>query len=155
MASSLYDLQYHVLLDVLGVLSDVIFFYSVFVVIRWIVGLWYEYTWEVIEYFMSFIMHDCYRFVHLSDLSIQFGQLDWFIFSGRGALWWVESCGLYIQVPEGDKTHICIVAIKGKTMWFIHVDWVYFVCIMSSCLRRYSIIYELNTLDSCRIAVDV
>jgi hypothetical protein len=31
---SLFDLQYHVLLDVLGVLSDVIFFCGVFIGIR-------------------------------------------------------------------------------------------------------------------------
>ena len=44
---------------------------------------------------------------------------------------------LYIPVTEGDKTRICIVAIKGKMMDFIHSDWIYFVYIMSSCLRRY------------------
>ena len=62
---------------------------------------------------------------------------------------------IYILVTEMDKTRICIVAIKDKTMGFIHTDWIYFVYIMSSCLRRYSILYELNTLDACSIAVDV
>ena len=47
----------------------------------------------------------------------------------------------YIPVTERDKTRICIVAIKGNTTGFIHIDWVYFVYIMSSCLRRYSILY--------------
>ena len=61
---------------------------------------------------------------------------------------------IYIPVTEGDKTHICVVAIKDKKMGFIHA-WVYFVYIMSSCLRRYSVLYELNTLDACWIAVVV
>ena len=28
---------------------------------------------------------------------------------------------IYIPVTEGDKTRICIVAIKGKTMGFINI----------------------------------
>ena len=61
---------------------------------------------------------------------------------------------LYIQVKEGDMARICIVVIKGKTTGFIHIDWVYFVYIMSSCLRRYSVFNELNTIDACWIAVN-
>ena len=61
---------------------------------------------------------------------------------------------LYIPVTERDKTRICIVAIKGKMMGFIHIDWVYFVYIMSSCLRRYSVCHELDTIDACWIAID-
>ena len=53
-----------------------------------------------------------------------------------------------------DMTCTCIIAIKYEKTGFIHV-WVYFVYIMSSCLRRYSVLYELNTLDACWIAVDV
>ena len=62
---------------------------------------------------------------------------------------------LYIPVTKRDKTRICIATIKDKTMGFIHIDWIYFVYIKSSCLRRYSVMYELNTLDACWIAVDV
>jgi hypothetical protein len=43
-------------------------------------------------------------------------------------------------------------------MGFIHEENTcefYFVYIISSCLRRYSILYGLNTLDACWIAVDV
>ena len=54
-----------------------------------------------------------------------------------------------ILVTERDMTRICIVDIKDKMMGFIHIDWIYFVYIMSSCLRRYSDLYELNTLDAC------
>ena len=60
-----------------------------------------------------------------------------------------------IPVTERDMTRICIVSIKDKNMGFSHIDWVYFVYIMSSCLRRYSILYELNTLDAYWISVDV
>ena len=62
---------------------------------------------------------------------------------------------LYPSDKLGDKTRICIVAIKGKMMGFIHIARLYFVYIMSSCLRRYSVLYELNTLDACWMAVDV
>ena len=48
----------------------------------------------------------------------------------------------------------CIVATKGKTMGFNHIDWFYSIYIMSSCLKRYSVRYELNTIDACWIAVD-
>ena len=58
-------------------------------------------------------------------------------------------------VTKGDLTCICIVAIKGKMIGFIHIGWVYFVYIISSCLRRHSIPNELNTIDACWIAVDV
>ena len=47
-----------------------------------------------------------------------------------------------------------VVSIKGKTAGFIYIDWVYFVYIMSSCLRCYSIFHELNTIDACWIVVD-
>jgi hypothetical protein len=59
-----------------------------------------------------------------------------------------------IPVTERDMPRICIVAIKDKKMGFILIDWVYFVYIMSSCLRHYSVFHELNTLDACWIAVD-
>ena len=61
---------------------------------------------------------------------------------------------LYIPVTVGDKTRICIVAIKDKTMGFNHIAWFYSVYIMSSCLKRYSVCHELNTIDACWIAVD-
>ena len=52
-------------------------------------------------------------------------------------------------------TRICIVVIKDKNMGFTHIDRVYFVYGVSSFLRRYSVLCELNTLDACWIAVDV
>ena len=48
-----------------------------------------------------------------------------------------------ILVIEGDKTRICIVAIKGKMTGFIHIGWIYFVYIMSSCLMRYYVLMNL------------
>ena len=52
------------------------------------------------------------------------------------------------------KARICIVATKGKTTGFNHIDWFYSVYIMSSCLKHYSVCHELNTIDACWIAVD-
>ena len=60
MASCLFDLQYHVLLDFLRLLSDVIFFCGVFVGIRWIVRLWLDYSWILIEFSPNSFMHDLY-----------------------------------------------------------------------------------------------
>ena len=59
-----------------------------------------------------------------------------------------------IPVTEGDMTRICIIAIKGKMMGFIHIVRFYFVYIMSFYLGCYSVFHELNTLDTCWIAVD-
>ena len=46
---------------------------------------------------------------------------------------------------RGSEARICIVAIKGKMMGFIHIAWVYSVYIMSSYFMHYSVCYELNT----------
>ena len=61
-------------------------------------------------------------------------------------------------VTEGAARHACVVAIKGSKMGFIHEEITcgfYFVYIMSSFLRHYSVLYGLNTIDACWIAVDV
>ena len=67
-----------------------------------------------------------------------------------------DGFGLAVLNPSDRKGHdtYCIIAINGKMLGFIHIDWIYFVYIMSSCLRRYSISCKLNTLDACWIAVD-
>ena len=44
----------------------------------------------------------------------------------------------------------CIVAIEDNKMGFISYCMSLSLCIMSSCLMRYSILYELNTLDAGR-----
>ena len=53
-------------------------------------------------------------------------------------------------VTEGDMKHICIVAIKGKKMGFSSYCLSLSLYIMSSYLRRYSVLYELNTLEAGR-----
>jgi hypothetical protein len=67
-----------------------------------------------------------------------------------------DGFGLALLNPSDRKGHdtYCIIAIKGKMMGFIHIAWIYFVYIMSSCLRCYSVSRELNALDACWIAVD-
>ena len=44
----------------------------------------------------------------------------------------------------------CIVATKGKMMGFGHIACTYFVYIMPSCLKHYSVCHELNTTDASR-----
>ena len=66
--------------------------------------------------------------------------------------------GLILRCPhpvtEGVARHACIVAIKDKKMGFSSYCMSLSLYIMSSCLSRYSVLYELNTLDACWIAVD-
>ena len=40
-------------------------------------------------------------------------------------------------------------------MGFIHIGWIYFIYIMSSCLTHYSFFHELNTLDAWWISDDM
>ena len=55
---------------------------------------------------------------------------------------------------KGNDTY-CIVAVEDKKMGFISYCMSLSHYIMSSFLMRYSVLYELNTLDACWIAVDV
>ena len=55
---------------------------------------------------------------------------------------------------KGTDTY-CIVAIEDKKMGFISYCMRLSLYIMSSFLMPYSVLYELNTVDACWIAVDV
>ena len=55
---------------------------------------------------------------------------------------------------KGNNTY-CIVAIEDKNMGFISYCMSLSLYIMASFLMCYSVLYELNTLDVCWIAVDV
>ena len=50
---------------------------------------------------------------------------------------------------KGNDTY-CIVAIEDRKMGFISYCLSLSLYIMSSCLMRYSVLYELNTLDAGR-----
>ena len=54
---------------------------------------------------------------------------------------------------RGNDTY-CIVAIEDKKMGFISYCMSLSFYIMSSCLKRYSVCHEVNTIDACWIAVD-
>ena len=49
-------------------------------------------------------------------------------------------------MTERDKTRLSVVATKDKMTGFSLIDKLYLVYIMSSCLKRYSVCHELNTL---------
>ena len=51
---------------------------------------------------------------------------------------------------RGSEARICIIATKDKTAGFDHIDCSYYVSIMSSCYKHYSVCYKLNTL-SCML----
>ena len=55
---------------------------------------------------------------------------------------------------RGSKARIMLLPSR-VTRWAFIVDMRLSIYIMSSCLRRYSVRHELNTLDACWIAVDV
>ena len=88
-------------------------------------------------------MHDCYRFVFLSDLSLVWLTRLIYLAMGEVLCDGFNLVALYRSDKVGDKTRICIVSIKGKTAGFIHIGWIYFVYIMSSCLRHYSVFINL------------
>ena len=65
----------------------------------------------------------------------------------------VPCCGFNLVVSSprdrrGREASICIVDTKGKMTMFNHIAWFYSVYIMSSCLKRYSVCHELNTIDA-------
>ena len=64
--------------------------------------------------------------------------------NGRGAQFWVQSCDVltYLQ-SRGSKARICIVAIKGKKMGFSSYCLSLSLYIMTSCLRRNSVLMNL------------
>ena len=85
--------------------------------------------------------------VILFELWVLFGQLD---------LWFLqrEKClvlGSYRAVTSPSDRR----GSEARIMGFISYCMNLSLYIMSSCLRRYPVCYELNTLDACWIAVDV
>ena len=51
---------------------------------------------------------------------------------------------------------IYILVMEGSENYGVYSYCLSLLClIMSSCLRHYSVLYELNTLDACWIMVDV
>ena len=143
MASSLsFDSQYNVLPLSCGDLFDVISFCGVFVEIRWIVSLWSDLSMDINWIFSVFF------YVWLSYLckSLWIISFVWstrliFLAMGRGTFWRVRSYSARSQWHKG-KRHVCIVAIKDKMMEYIPT-WIDLVYIMSSCLRRYSVLMNL------------
>ena len=59
---------------------------------------------------------------------------------------------LAVSLPceQGLKGTYCFVAIEDRKMGFISYCMSLSLYIMSSCLMRYSVLYELNTLDAGR-----
>ena len=66
------------------------------------------------------------------------------IYLAMGGVHW-DGFGLAVLNPSDRRGHdtYYIIAIKGKMMGVIHIAWIYFVYIMSSCLRRYSVLMNL------------
>ena len=65
-------------------------------------------------------MHDYYSFVFLFDIDLVRPTRLIFLAMGEVLCDGFNLAVIYIPVTERDKTRICIVAIKDKTMGFIH-----------------------------------
>ena len=145
MASSLFSgSQYNVLPLSCGDLFDVIFFLWCVCWDRWIVGLWSSLSMNNIWIFSEFF------YVWLSYLckSLRIIRLVWPTRLVVLAMGEVLSFGFdrAVSLPSdrrGSKARICIVAIKDKKVGFISYWLDLSLYIMSSCLRRYSILVNL------------
>ena len=114
------------------------------------------YLWILLESSLKSFMHDLYALVFLLR---NFG-LVWptrliFLDMGRGALWWAQSCGAQSQWQKG--TWHAFVSLPLRIKWWSLFILIGFTLSTSChlCLRHYSILYELNILYACRIAIDV
>ena len=73
-----------------------------------------------------------------------------FLAMGRGALWWVRSCGAQSQWQK-ETWHACIIATKDKKVGSISIA-IDKRILSTSCHHSYCItpfFHELNTLDAC------
>ena len=146
---SLLDPQYHVLLDVLGDLFNLILFCGVFAEIRWIVDLWSAYLWILFESLWILICMIWYLCKSLRTIDLVWPTRLVFLAMGE-----VLSFGFNLAVPFpsdswGSKAHIVLLPSRIKRWGFSSYFLSLSLFVMSSYLRRYSVIYELNTLDAC------
>src|SRR3990170_5409964 len=103
-----------------------------------------DYLWILFESSLNSFMHDYYTFVFLSDLLIWFGQLD------CSFLQW-ERCfvmGSILRCPHpvtvGVARHVFVfLPLRIKIWFFLPYCLDLSLYIMSSCLRRYSVLVYL------------
>ena len=133
---------------------------GVFVGIRWTLSLRSDLSFismKVFEFLWSLLCMISYSLIFiLRYLGFVWPTWSIYLAMGRGALWWVRSCGAQSQWQK-ETWHTCIVISKDKKMGSISAaidKWI----LSTSCHRSYyitSFFHELNTLDACWIAVDV
>ena len=116
---SLFDSQYHVLLDVVGDLFNVIFFCGVFAEIRWIVDLWTRLSMNIIWFFSEFLYAWFDIFASLFELSVWFRLLDWSFLQWEKCLALGSILRCPFPVTVGQQGTYCIIAIEDKKMGFI------------------------------------
>ena len=64
-----------------------------------------------------------------------------------------DGINLAVSSPSdsrGSKARIVLLPLRVKRRGFNHIAWFYSVSIMSSCLNRYSVCHELNTMDTSK-----
>ena len=113
-------------------------------------GFMISLSMNIIWIFSEFLYAWFDIFVILFELSVWFGQLDWFFLQWEKCLTLGSISRCRHPVTVGVARHYCIVAIEDKKMGFTSYCLSLFLYIMSSYLMRYSIIHILNTLDAGR-----
>ena len=117
----------------------------------WVYDQIYVLSMKVIWVFWSLICMITYSLVFLLRIFGLVGPTRLiFLAMGRGALWWVRSRGVLSQWLKGQQGTYCIIAIEVKKMGFTSYCLSLSLYIMSSCLKRYSVLLNLiNTLNAC------
>ena len=94
-------------------------------------------------------------FVFLFELSVWFGQLDWFFLQWERCLVLVQSCSVLTQWHgRGSEARIVLLPSRWKDgVFIILLEFIplHHVILLKALL--YS--HELNTLDACWIAIDM
>ena len=132
-------------------------FCGVFVGIRWTLSLWsdlyiHESYLSLLWYPICMISYSLVFLLRIFDLFRPTRSI--FLAMGRGALWWVRSCGVLSQWQKGQQDTYWSLLLR-ITRWglFLHEYIMSTSCHRSYCITPF--FHELNTLDACWIAVDV
>ena len=96
----------------------------------------------------------CYLCKSLRIINLVWPTRLIFLAMGEVLSFWFNLAVLDPNDRKGNDTYY-IVSIEDKRMGFISYCMSLSLYIMSSFLRPYSVLYELNSLDACWIAVDV
>ena len=143
MASSLFDSQYILLLDVLGDLFDVILFCGVFAEIRWIVDLWSAYLWILFEFFLVLLCMIWYLCNSLRTIGLVWPTRSVFLAMGEVLSFGFNLAVSFASDSRGSKARIVLLPSRITRWFFLSYCMNLSLYIMSSCLRHYFVFMNL------------